>query len=80
MDEPEQNTPAISALPKISAEEQQRRKEGVDWARGNVFLSGFVLDAETEALYARHVAGEFDSNQLTAEMLKLSGLEPRTES
>lgn len=42
------------------AECQQR----VDFARGNVQLEGFTLDAETECLIERYVTGEIDGDEL----------------
>ena len=50
--------------PPISPEERARRREAVDFARGNVRLSGFILDPQTEALNARYIAGELDHDEL----------------
>ena len=59
---------------KISAEERQRRQDNLNFARGNVRLEGFILDDETEALYARYVNGELTRPELNAAILRLSGL------
>jgi len=42
----------------ISAEERERRIEVVNYARGSVRLEGFILSAETEALFQRYIDGE----------------------
>lgn len=60
--------------PKISDAERARRKEAVDFARGSVRFEGFVLDEATEALNARYIDGDLTSEELTAEILKLSGV------
>lgn len=41
--------------------ERYERQAAFDFARANVRLEGFVLDAGTEALAARYVAGEISS-------------------
>lgn len=52
--------------------ERLRRQKEVDTARASVRLEGFVLDAETEALNARYIAGELTSDELTAAILTLA--------
>ena len=59
---------------RISAEERQKRQDNLNFARGNVRLEGFILDDETEALYARYVNGELNRPELNAAILRLSGL------
>lgn len=60
--------------PAISIEEQARRKHAIDFARGSVRFEGFVLDAETEALFADYVAGKLDRPALNSAILKYSGV------
>ncbi|WP_407541046.1 antitoxin VbhA family protein [Deinococcus radiomollis] len=74
-----QRSPLSSATinenkPLISAEEHQKRLDAVNFGRSSVQLSGFTLDDETEALYARYVNGELDHAELTTAILRLSGL------
>lgn len=67
----------MTAIPQpkaITETERARRQKAVDTARASVRLEGFTLDAETEALNARYVNGELTSDELTQEILKLSGL------
>lgn len=59
--------------PDIAAEERQRRLKAVNFGRNSVQLSGFSVDAETEALYARYVNGELDRPELNAAILGVSG-------
>jgi len=47
-----------TTTPLISAEERERRIEAVNYARGSVRLEGFILSADTEALFQRYVDGE----------------------
>ncbi len=46
------------------ADEQAERQERVDFARGNVQLEGFVLDAGTEHICERYVRGEIDGDEV----------------
>jgi hypothetical protein len=61
--------------PKINEAERARRKEAIDFARGSVRLEGFVLDPETEKLNARYVAGEITREEVTREILRMSGID-----
>lgn len=63
-----------SEKPTISEVERAKRKEAIDFARGNVRLEGFILDEATERLNARYVAGELTSEELTREILRISGI------
>jgi len=51
-----------------SAERARRRSE-VDFAQGNVRHEVGILSDETERLNAAYVAGEIDSDELTAAIL-----------
>lgn len=62
-------TPITSAAPAISEAERARRLSEVDFARGSVRYEGGILSDEIEALNARYVAGEIDSDELTAAIL-----------
>lgn len=53
----------------ISDEEREWRQRSVDSARANVRLSGFVLDAGTEELARRYVAGELTGDEFTAAVI-----------
>ena len=55
----------------ISTEERQKRLNAVNFGRGNVRLDGFVLDGETEVLYARYVNGDLNRAELNAAILSL---------
>lgn len=61
--------PFITPRPAISEEERSRREREVNFARGSVRYEGGVLSDEIEQLNARYVAGEIDSDQLTATIL-----------
>lgn len=65
----------LDTTPKISAEERAKRKRAIDFARGSVRLEGFILDEQTEALFARYVDGDLDSPSLTAAILKYCGVD-----
>ncbi len=54
------------AKPLITDEERLARGRGTDVARGSVFLSGFTLSAEAEAITERYVAGELDPDEFIA--------------
>lgn len=56
---------------RLDEQERQYRQDAVDHARASVRLSGFTLSAEGEALFARYVLGELDSDDLTAQVLVL---------
>ena len=55
--------------PAISEDERARRAGEVNFARGSVRYEGGTLSAEIEALNARYIAGEIDSDELTAAIL-----------
>lgn len=57
-------------LPAIDAAERANRQREVDFARGNVRHEGGILSDEIERLNARYVAGEIDSDTLTASILR----------
>lgn len=57
-------------LPAINAAERSNRQREVDFARGNVRHEGGILSDEIERLNARYIAGEIDSDTLTAEILQ----------
>lgn len=59
----------LEAKPRISAEEQTRRKAAIDYARGSVRLEGFTLDAATEALYRAYIGGHLTRAELNAAIL-----------
>lgn len=54
------------AEPPITDEERLARRRGTNAARGSVFLSGFTLSPEAEAITERYVAGELDPDQFIA--------------
>ena len=56
----------IPAKPPITDEERRARRSGTDAARGSVFLSGFTLSPEAEAITERYVAGELDPYEFIA--------------
>ena len=58
-----------------SAGQRERRKQAIDFARGSVRLEGFVLDDQTEALFARYVDGDLDRPGLTAAILQYCGID-----
>ena len=53
----------------LSDEEREWRQRSVASARGSVRLSGFVLDAETEDLARRYVAGELTGDEFAAAVI-----------
>ena len=61
--------PFTNARPAISDAERIRREREVNFARGSVRYEGGVLSTEIEHLNARYVAGEIDSDELTAAIL-----------
>jgi len=63
-----------------SAGQRERRKQAIDFARGSVRLEGFVLDDQTEALFARYVDGDLDRPGLTAAILQYCGIGQATDS
>lgn len=54
---------------KISAEEMERRKAAVDYARGSVRLEGFVVSPFAEEMNRRYINGEITRQELTAAIL-----------
>jgi len=65
----------LDTTPAISAEERAKRRRGIDFARGSVRLEGFVLDDQTEALFARYINGDLDRPSLTAAILQYCGID-----
>lgn len=63
-------SPLPSRLPAITAAERARRQSEVDFARGSVRYEGGILTDEIEELNARYIAGEIDSDALTAAILR----------
>ena len=61
--------PALSRQPAIDQTEQARRQREVDFAQGSVRYEGGILSDEIERLNARYIAGEIDSDALTAAIL-----------
>lgn len=61
--------PFANARPAISEAERTQRAREVNFARGSVRYEGGILPADVEALNARYVAGEIDSDELTAAIL-----------
>lgn len=59
----------VETINQISATERARRHREVDFARGNVRHECGILSDEIEQLNARYIAGEIDSNALTAAIL-----------
>jgi type 1 glutamine amidotransferase len=53
---------------KISAEEKQRRKAAVDYARGSARLEGFVSSPFAEQMYERFINGEITAKELSAKI------------
>lgn len=62
-------TPFTSSTPAISEAERARRMSEVNFARGSVRYEGGILSDEIEQLNARYIAGEIDSDELTAAIL-----------
>jgi hypothetical protein len=65
------NNTAFPSPAKISLNEVERirRQHEVDFARGSVRYEGGILTDEVERLSACYVAGEIDSDELTAAVL-----------
>lgn len=55
----------------ITDQERQKRQKAVDGARSSVRLSGFIISAEGEALFAQYVAGELTNGELNRAILTL---------
>lgn len=66
-------------MPDISDEERKRRQYAVDFGRGSIQLSGGELDAETEALNARYVAGELSDREHTDAVIAHARTLPKGE-
>ncbi|WP_242098766.1 antitoxin VbhA family protein [Sphingomonas sp. CROZ-RG-20F-R02-07] len=62
-------TPFTSSSPAISEAERARRLSEVNFARGSVRYEGGILSDEIEQLNVRYIAGEIDSDELTAAIL-----------
>ena len=62
-----------------NAGQRERRKRAIDFARGSVRLEGFVLDDQTEALFARYIDGGLDRPGLTAAILQYCGIDPAVD-
>lgn len=62
-------TPLPDRIASISPEERARRQREVDFARGSVRHEGGILSEDIERLNARYIAGELDSDELTAAIL-----------
>lgn len=62
-------SPFTNAHPAISEAEGNRRAREVNFARGSVRYEGGILPPDVEALNARYIAGEIDSDELTAAIL-----------
>lgn len=56
----------------LTTEERQKRQDAVNFARGNVQLSGGSLSDEIEALNARFIDGELTSDEHTMHIMDLS--------
>ena len=63
-----------------SAGQRERRKQAIDFARGSVRLEGFVLDDQTEALFASYIMGDLDRPELNAAILQYCGIGQATDS
>ena len=61
--------PSTNLRPAINDAERSRREREVSFARGSVRYEGGVLSDEVEHLNARYVAGEINSDELTAAIL-----------
>jgi hypothetical protein len=62
-------TPSTSPMPATSEAERARRTGEVNFARGSIRYEGGILSDEIEQLNARYIAGEIDSDELTAAIL-----------
>lgn len=58
--------PVSPSKPPITDDERQARRRSTDVARGSIFLSGFTLAPEAEAITERYVAGELDPHEFIA--------------
>ncbi len=67
-----------TAKPPITDDERQARRRSTDVARGSIFLSGFTLAPEAEAITERYVAGELDPDQFI-DAIKLSTELPKQQ-
>lgn len=63
------SSPLPNPRPAISDAERARREREVNFARGSVRYEGGILSEEIEQLNTRYVAGEIDSDELTAAIL-----------
>ncbi|WP_242153852.1 antitoxin VbhA family protein [Sphingomonas sp. BAUL-RG-20F-R05-02] len=61
--------PACTDRPAFDESERVWRQTEVDFARGSVRYEGGILSKEIERLNARYIAGEIDSDELTAAIL-----------
>lgn len=68
-------TPA-KRVPAVSASQRANRQREVDFARGNVRHEGGILSDEIERLNALYIAGEIDSDALTAAILRSKTVQP----
>jgi hypothetical protein len=63
-------TSVANRRPAIDASERANRQREVDFARGNIRHEGGILSEEIERLNDRYIAGEIDSDTLTAAILR----------
>jgi hypothetical protein len=56
----------MTPIPLFTDEERAARRRSTDAARGSIFLSGFTLSPEAEAITERYVAGELDPDEFVA--------------
>ena len=59
----------VQTINQISAIERTHRHREVDFARGSVRHEGGIFSDQIEQLNARYIAGEIDSDALTAAIL-----------
>lgn len=64
----------LEAKPRISTEEQTRRKAAIDYARGSVRLEGFAVSDFAEHLNRRYIDGEITSAEHSAAIRAHYGL------
>jgi hypothetical protein len=69
--------PLATKLPAINAAERAIRQREVDFARGNVRHEGGILSDEIERLNASYIAGEIDSDALTAAIHRSKTVQPQ---
>lgn len=69
-------TTTAKTLPKasISAEERERRKKAIDYARASLRLEGFIASADEEEIGRRYIEGEISTAEHTAALHALHGL------